>query len=94
MVGEVRNGVRVLHVAAPLPLVGDFNMVVRLLKVVEGRLGGRVSGEDMDGKRNLPGLWVGGDIGVLEDVDNDLVWVVLGRVCGGALVLGDSIVLS
>ena len=70
-------------------------MVVRLLKVVEGRLGGRVSGEDMDGKQNLPdllvGIWVGGDIGVEEDVDNDLVWVWLGKLCCG--MLGDFIVL-
>ena len=60
--------------------------------MVEGRLGGRVSGEDMDGKRNLPdllvGMWVGGDIGVEEDVDKDLG---LGKLCCG--VLGDFIVL-
>jgi hypothetical protein len=70
-------------------------MVVRLLSVVEARLGGRVRGEDIDGKRNLPGLlvgmWVGGDIGVEEDVDSDLVCVGLRKLCG---VLGDFIVLS
>ena len=70
--------------------------MVRLLKVVEGGLDVRVSlrGEDMDGKRNLPGLlvgmWVGGDIGVEKDFDNNLAWVGLGKLCE---VLGDFIVL-
>ena len=63
--------------------------------MVEGRLDVRARGEDMDGKRNLPGLfvvgmWVGGDIGVEEDVDNDLVWVGMGKLRG---VLGDFTVL-
>ena len=41
-----------MHVAGELVLVpvGDFCMLVRLLKEVEGRLEGRVNGEDMDGK--------------------------------------------
>ena len=63
--------------------------------MVEGRLGGGVSGEDMDGKWNLSnllvGIWVGGDTGMEEDVDNDLVWVRLRKLCCG--VLGDFIVL-
>ena len=55
--GEVTKGERIL--VEPVLSEGDFSMVVRLLKVVEGRLDGRVSGEDKDGKRNLPGLLVG-----------------------------------
>ena len=51
-------GDRVLYVVV-LILVGDFNMVERLVNGVEGRLDGRVKGDGEDGKRNLPDLLVG-----------------------------------
>ena len=58
VVGVVIVGDRVLYVVV-LILVGDFNMVERLVNGVEGRLDGRVKGNGEDGKRNLPDLLVG-----------------------------------
>ena len=72
-VGEITKGETIL--VAPVLQVGDLSLVVRLLKVVEGRLDCRDSGEE----QNFPGLLVSvcidGDIWVVEDVDNDLVWI-------------------